>query len=280
MDKAIVFGVYEFVGFHLSKKLLERGYEVKGILFDSSGCNVEEKRLEVGRNANLTEKEWENWDGFKFEQEDEKPSLIILSLYDLFMASKEKLLNSETINKWFFLIDNKEGHQYQIVCLLPIQLLAISIGQDGLKELRFFLEKIKEQGKNVQYYYLPSIFGPWQPDTFLFQKFMLNNLNENVVLSESREWRKDAVFVEDAIDTMIEKIESGSIGQFVLKSGKSNRWDECADFLNIDPKFRYIAERGDLILDDQIVQLSVKNVTPISDSLTKQKEHLNYLTCL
>lgn len=279
MDKAVIFGVYEFVGFYLCKELLEQGYEVKGILFNpSTDAYIEEKRLEIGRNANFTEKIIGEWE--ELEHEDESPSLIIISIYDLFMGYKEKLLNSEAMNKRFFQqIDNRKGNQNQIVCLLPIQLLVQSIHSDGINDLRFFLEKLKGMGKGVQYYYLPSIFGPWQPATFFFQKSMLNILKENVEQTDIREWSMDAVFIEDAINTIIKNMKSGNVGHFVLESGLTNQWKECADWLNIDPQFRYLAEREDLILDDHMVRLPVINLTPISDSLTKQREHLKNYSC-
>jgi hypothetical protein len=272
MDKATIFGAFEFVGFYFCKEFLERGYEVTGILGDQSAENyTEEKRLEIGRNANFTEKRIEG-----LENEDTSNSLIILSLYDLFMGSTEKLLNSQALNKWLF--QNRDNH-VQIVCLLPIQLLNQSLQSESVNDLRTFLENIEGKGKTLQFYYLPSIFGPWQPSAFVFQKSMLNLFRENEEQNQLREWRMDAIFVEDAVKTMIEKIESDCSGQFLLESGLTNQWEECANFLNIDLKFRQLTEQWQLTLEDHIVRLPVRNRTPIFDSLTRQREHLKHLQC-
>jgi hypothetical protein len=55
MDKAIIFGMFDFVNFHVGKTLLNNGIEVKAVNIEEIG-NIqflEEKRFEVGRNANL-----------------------------------------------------------------------------------------------------------------------------------------------------------------------------------------------------------------------------------
>lgn len=273
MDKAIIYGAFEFMGFYFCKGFLEKGYEVTGIHLDDSVENyIEEKKFEIGRNANFTEKSVEGVDCG-----DTSNSLIILTLYDLFMGSKEKLLKSQTLNKQLF--QNKNNNN-QVVCLLPIQLLNRSLESDGVNDLRVFLKNIEGRGEMMQVYYLPSIFGPWQPSTFVFQKSMLNILKENEKQSQSREWKMDAVFVEDAIKTIIEKIELGGTGQFILESGATNQWEECANFLNIDLKFRQIEVQEEVTLGDQIVRLPIRNGTAISDSLTMQKEHLKHLQCL
>jgi hypothetical protein len=276
MDKAIIFGAFEFVGFYLCKEFLEKGYEVTGILLDHSAKNdVEEKRFEFGRNANFKEKTIEEWGGFEYD--DTSNSLIILSLYDLFMGSKEKVLNCEVLNKPLF---QNNGNENQLICLLPVQILNQSLHSNEMNDLRPFLEKIKEIRKPIQFYYLPSIFGPWQPNEFVFQKSMLNILKENEEQRQKREWMMDAIFVEDAIKTIIDKIETGGSGKFILESGLTNHWEECANFLKINPQFRQSTEPQELILDDHIIRLTVQNVTPISDSLTMQRDHLKYLQSL
>jgi hypothetical protein len=268
MDKAIIFGTYEFVGFHLCQEFLERGYEVTGIFHDySEESFIDEKRLEIGRNANFTEKIIG-----EYVVDDASPSLMIFSLYDLFIGSREKLINSEDLRK---IILKTVDTRNQIAYLLPIQLLSQS---DHMQDLKLFLEDLKGIGKNPQFYYLPSIFGPWQPVTFLFQKSMLNLLGENSNPNAIREWRMDAIFVKDAVKTLIEKMISGNEGHFLLESGIPNQWEDCADFLKIDPQFRESKGCEELELGEHIIHLPVKQGTPFADALRLQRKHLKNVT--
>ena len=55
MDKAIIVGVYEFIGFHLCEALLQEGIEVYGVdlPIDTSDHVVNEKRILIGINSNF-----------------------------------------------------------------------------------------------------------------------------------------------------------------------------------------------------------------------------------
>ncbi|MEM5594163.1 hypothetical protein AAHH67_24715 [Niallia circulans] len=57
MKKAVIFGVYQFVGFHICSTLLEEGEEIIGISYPEISIeDLEDKRMEIGRNANFSEK--------------------------------------------------------------------------------------------------------------------------------------------------------------------------------------------------------------------------------
>jgi hypothetical protein len=268
MDKVIIFGSYEFVGFHLCKEFLEKGYEVTGILLDhSKESYIDEKRLEIGRNANFIDKTV-----YEPVEEDTTHSLMIFSLYDLFMGSKEKLINSDDLRKIIFKTFDTRN---QIAYLLPIQLLSQSYHSQDLK---LFLENMKEFGENPQFYYLPSIFGPWQPITFLFQKSMLNLLKENDEINTIREWRMDAIYVKDAVKTIMDNMILGNEGHFLLESDVPNHWEDCADFLEIDPQFRGFKGHEKLELGKHIIHLPVKQGTHFADALRMQRKHLKNVT--
>ena len=70
MDKAIIVGVYEFIGFHLCEALLQEGIEVYGVNLpiDTSDHVVDEKRLLIGRNSNFQEKDESFLSSFDFSQ--------------------------------------------------------------------------------------------------------------------------------------------------------------------------------------------------------------------
>lgn len=272
MDKAIILGAYGFVGFHLCKEILEKGFEVTGILLDHSNDRyIEEKRMEIGRNANFTEKIIEEWEGEDFE--DDSHALIIFSLYDYLIGTKEISFNCKCM--WYMMEQNLD--QGQFVFLLPIQLLAET---DHGKEMNELIKNIRGIKKGLQVYYLPSIFGPWQPETFLFQKSLLNILKEEREENGIKEWKMDAIFVEDGVKTLMASIESEAQGHFSLESGVSNQWEACADLLKIDQQFRQGTKDEDFILSEQITRLPVKTITPISEAISKQKKHVEYLSII
>ena len=84
MDKAIIVGVYEFIGFHLCETLLQEGMEVYGVdlPIDTSDHVVDEKRLLIGRNSNFQEKDESFFSSFDFSQED---TFIFLDYYSFYM---------------------------------------------------------------------------------------------------------------------------------------------------------------------------------------------------
>jgi hypothetical protein len=272
MDKAIILGVYGFIGFHLCKEILEKGFEVTGIHLDHSNDRyIEEKRMEIGRNANFTEKIIEEWEGEDFE--DDSHSLIIFSLYDYLIGTKEISFNYNCM--WNQMKQDLDKRQF--VFLVPIQLLAET---DHGKEMNELFENIRGIRKGWQVYYLPSIFGPWQPETFLFQKSLLNILKEEREENGIKEWKMDAIFVEDAVKTLMANIESEVEGHFLLESGVNNQWEACADLLEIDQQFRRGTRDEDFILNEQITRLPVEAVTPISEAISKQKKHVDYLSII
>ena len=274
MDKAIIFGMFDFVGFHVGKHLLNKGIEVNGVHIEKTN-NIhffDEKRLEVGRNANFLEQsvfEWEN-----NHEKDLSNSRLILSIYDLFMLKKEQILQSDAVTRPIiqYIEDNK--NKAHIVLILPIQMLTrTSMGN----EIEGFLSKIMRLVKNTQLLYLPAIYGPWQPSTFLFQQAIVSKYIKAELTNGEREWTNDVLFVEDAIESIIEIIESGKPGRYLIASGKENHWYRCATYLNIDKNQLLINRSATIYEDIPIEKVSVKNVSPISDSIMTQMEQVQRL---
>lgn len=276
MDKVMIYDVFEFLGFHLCKRLLEKGYSVNGIHFntESDDLFLDEKRSEVGRNANFAEKNQQDLEKL-IEKEENEPAIIILSFYEWFMTCKQSPLPNTKIPQMVQLLTKQEKTKNQIVCLLPIQLLANTEELAATEELREFIQQIDQKDEWIQLFYLPTIFGPWQPPSFLFQKALLNQLNRVTDEMEEKEWPGDAIYIDDALDLIIERIETGKKGSYLLESGIPNSWEQCADFLNVDPSLRSKLANIGIKNDDQIVKLTLKQVTPYQNSLRIQKKHLS-----
>lgn len=274
MDKAIIFGMFDFVGFHVGKNLLNKGIEVKGVHIDELD-NIDfldEKRLEVGRNANFIEQslfEWEN-----SPEDDIGNTRFIFSIYDLFMLKKEQILQDEAVTKPIiqYIEDNK--NKTNIVFILPIQMLTRTFRG---KEIEGFLSKIKGLVKNIQFLYLPAVYGPWQPLAFLFQQAIVSKFKKTDITNEEREWTNDVLFVDDAIESILDIIENGKPRSYLIESGSNDQWFRCAAYLKIDGNQALINSSASIQGDSRLLKVLVRKVTPISDSIMAQMEHVQRL---
>jgi nucleoside-diphosphate-sugar epimerase len=264
MDKVVIAGVFDFVNFHVCKALLDKGIEVKGIQIETEeNDNLDEKRLEVGRNANFTEASLG-----EITKDIDGRETFILSIYDLYMCYKEDfLLNENFINK---------GDWNHFVILVPSQVLTDEIAPESETVINDFIRSTIAIGKDIHLLYLPTIYGPWQPDTFLFQHSILNGMNRGKTFRGLREETCDVLYVKEAVESIIKIIEDKRPGRYLLQSGMKNQWDICASFLGIN-------ERGStnriekIIEDDDVTKLTVQSFMPIPIALTKQIDHAHRL---
>jgi hypothetical protein len=263
MDKVVMVGVFDFVNFHVCKALLDKGIEVRGVQIESEENEdiVIEKRLEIGRNANFTEVSLGEITKDKNENET-----IVLSVYDLYMRYKEEyLLNEDML---FNLI--RKNQWEQIVILIPSQLLNEVIDSKPEVIIEDFIKRTHAYNKNIHLLYLPTIYGPWQPDTFMFQSSILNEMNRGTPFRGLREETGDALFIQDTAQLIIEIIENQEPGRYLIQSGKSNQWEKCAAYLRINEQG---LNRILQIREEGLTKIFVNSTVPISDGLTKQIEH-------
>ncbi|WP_026566126.1 hypothetical protein [Bacillus sp. UNC41MFS5] len=274
MDKAILFGMFDFVNFHICKSLLNKGVEVKGIHLEETDpiAFLEEKRLEVGRNANLIEQSISEWES---DQEKSIPNTsLIISIYDLFMSKKEQILQDGNVTKPMIQYLEVNKHEVNTVLILPVQMLTSTFRG---KEIKGFLDLIKGVGKNTQYIYLPAVYGPWQTSSFLFQKVLISKYQEIKIKADEREWSNDVLCINDALESIVDIMETGEAGSYVLESGKKNQWLKCAEYLNITENHRIKNDFESLALNSEIVKVSVKKGTPLKTSIQEQKDHVQRL---
>ncbi|MBV7508531.1 hypothetical protein KW850_25270 [Bacillus sp. sid0103] len=274
MDKANLFGLYDFVNFHICKSLLNKGVEVIGVHLEEPDNQsfLEEKRFEVGRNANLLEQSIFEWE--ILQEKEENDTCLIISIFDLFMSKKEHILQDKKVTKRIieYLVDSKNVNN--TVFILPIQMLTKTFKGQEIEE---FLSLIKGLGKNTQFIYLPAVYGPWQSSAFLFQKVMVSKYQEINITNDEREWTDDALFINDALESILEIIEKGKSGSYLLESGRNNYWSSCADYLNI-PEHLVSKNRAEsLLLNSDIKTIAVKKVTPMMKSIQEQLEQVQRL---
>ncbi|RDU35565.1 hypothetical protein DRW41_17675 [Neobacillus piezotolerans] len=132
MEGALIIGVFERLGFHLCKKLLEMGYEVRGISLNPSPDGSEEDmELEIGRNSNFEKLPIESARALCGRDQ-----ALIFSLYDLYTERKITRPHSERLagdleelirlnDKWdsvVLLIPDSLGRQHPEECEInPIE---------------------------------------------------------------------------------------------------------------------------------------------------------------
>lgn len=154
MERAVIIGTLEFLGFYFCERILEEGIEVEGIHLDleENKVLIEEKRLQIGRNANYNE-----WSSMEIRTLNVKGTVLFIDVYDLLMWEKESILFEKGSIK--NLIDKyTEG---EIIFLLPMSLKSNQKYKDIHAKLHALSAVLKRKGNSVQSYYLPSTNGTW-----------------------------------------------------------------------------------------------------------------------
>ncbi len=261
MDKAIIFGVFEFLGFHFCTKLLEQGYEVEGVHFAELETDefIDEKRLAIGRNSNFTE-----IDSAKFQPNSTWPDdqLIIVDYYDFYMRNETSRF--ETFSQLDFFFEHKK--KSKVMNLLPIQWL---------------LEEVSLSFPNCipsYHIYFPTIYGPWQQSTFIFQQALLKKIQKNAELFlHDREWTHDAIYIDDAVNRSLEILKKKT-ASYLLKSDLDNHWQKCGDYLSLPLSEFALHPKQLLNQSAEINEVIVRSETLFSEGIERQKRHLHFLS--
>ncbi|MEH7884439.1 hypothetical protein V7654_08935 [Bacillus sp. JJ1609] len=265
MDKAAILGVYDFIGYSLCKYMLNDGVEIVGVHIASKHDDyfTEEKRMEIGRNANFSEISFKEW------QTTGTNEHMIISLYEHF--NKDGAIEQFTkgiIKK----LENMDRSSQTLILILPARLaLKHEKLTDSQVDLLRFIEK---KNLSVLEIYLPTIYGPWQPEEYFFHQ-SLNYLEGESSLPVIAEWEwiHDALYIDDAVETIMGLAESGKEGKYFFASGKINLWRSCTDEL-LGKQTESILrkpERTPEIKDFIKIKILKKNEN-ISMGLLKQKE--------
>lgn len=224
MDRAILFGTFEFLGYSLCKALLDDGIQVNG--FSIKGLEdsfIDEKRMEIGRNANFIENQIE-LEGKG--NEDKIP--FIISVYDLFYRNNEQAIME---NKFFCdLIRKLKPKDCSVSLLLPEQYFLDS-GEhyEPIDQLIGFLDK---NGHSYQEIYLPALYGPWQPKEYFFQQ-LFSYIRKPIKFPtiNNRESLTDAIYIDDAAQAVRKILGEERV---MIKSGIENSWFTCLDTIMLD----------------------------------------------
>lgn len=255
MKKAVVFGAYQFLGFHICGALLEEGEEIIGVSFPNIHVDdIEDKRMEIGRNANFSEISWNQLDSIL---QDSHSDFLFFDLYTIeSLHSVYGLIKSHIIDR----IDKKFLIAKKLVFLVNVMSLE--------KENELF-STMKEEWNDypIQMVHMPTLYGPWQPNDFLFQQLIEGKESIHFSL---REYPKDAIFIDDAVMEVVKQTKKGQNNNILLKSNVTNHWQRCLEHLKWDiPETIY----KDMEYSVSLKEVIVINTSSISANLDKQRKH-------
>ncbi|CAM3662206.1 hypothetical protein [Mesobacillus zeae] len=221
MDSTIIMNVYGFIGYSLCKSLLNSGCEVKGLVPEPCrpGTGAEEKQMEIGRNANYSETECEDWYSDKMINK----SKLIIPFFDFYMLGTEKSLTENASLKSCL---RRNAEYLRISLVLPCRLLFDKASRD--ETIMPFLEFLQNNRIVVQEIYVPTFYGQWQPEEYFFHQLIKNpETTRKELAPHEREETMDAIFLEDAMEQILPLLKMEN-GRFLLKSSDPNAWRDCA----------------------------------------------------
>ncbi|WP_059173008.1 hypothetical protein [Bacillus sp. FJAT-27445] len=151
MGGALIIGVFDRLGFHLCKKMLELGYVIRGISLNTENTETEEEmELEIGRNSNFINISMDSINANQIEND-----AIIFSLYDLYTSgvasNLEKPGLADEVEKYI----RKHKGPSSVVLLLPLGLSHQNPGQEGIQVIKRAADFAETTAEKVLRLYLP-----------------------------------------------------------------------------------------------------------------------------
>ncbi|MCO0600855.1 hypothetical protein NGI46_26405 [Peribacillus butanolivorans] len=222
MQTFIVIGAYQFVGFYVTQYLLNQGEEVIGIDWTDSQESqyiIEEKELEIGRSANFIYFPINKLRLLDISQQD----TVFISCYDI-RKGKIGRINCLIDDIVFFLEKCKKNgldETPNIVILMPVE--------DDVEDFQSIITSI-EGIASVKIIFLPTIYGPWQPESMCFEAG-INQLEQSAIKDTlAREYTEDALFITDFVNAL-ERVATLSDRKIQLCSSIDDHWNKCAKFI-------------------------------------------------
>lgn len=262
MHTSVVIGVYQFIGFHLAKYLLEKGEEVLGVdWIDMGEEDCSEKEMEMGRNSNFLYVPVHKLNKFSLEQQ----KIIYVSCYDLNISpleDKEAILS----NIVQFIKDSRKNPSIQVIVLLPIE--------EENEIFHSLLEELAEHDA-AKMVFLPTIYGPWQPETMSFEAAIRQKELSEIEKVLTTEYKEDTLFVSDIMDAVV-KVVLENEKKIQLQSEDPDQWSQCAELLWTDEFIkRYILNKSSRLVKGLLYK--VKNKTSPFIGISLQKKHFQRL---
>ncbi|WP_110929081.1 hypothetical protein [Bacillus massiliglaciei] len=256
MHTSIVMGSYSFIGYYVTKHLLERGEAVIGLDWDECQDSFkEEKELEIGRNSNFSYVSKKEMSGCLQNFNGD----IYISGYELYHSGSEseaheKIMQIEEIIE-------ETGKQCPIIMILP-----------AWTERMNYIDKFPFWGnRDRKIIFLPTVYGPWQPEYMSFQAAISGKTNQEVTEILSKEYCREALYIEDIMCEFAELLKTEA--KVIYVSGKQeNSWRECAKLVMEEAVYSNLINRSDAGISGQ-AHFCLKSSTTPREGIDRQTEH-------
>ncbi|WP_409274408.1 hypothetical protein V1499_05355 [Neobacillus sp. SCS-31] len=203
MGGVLIIGVFERLGFHLCKRLLDMGYEVGGISLNPSPDETEEDmELEIGRNSNF-----EKMPIGAVETHFNRDKVVVFSLYDLYTEGKIPPSHTESLGKKLEELIRLNHHWPLVVLLLPNGLGQRSGEEQNIKAIRKAADLAEASAEKVLRVILPV---PGTPGKDLEQTGKKNTAKKARTLPTAGEEGPDWDKAAECIALMIDKGDTGT----------------------------------------------------------------------
>ena len=210
MSTSVVVGAFQFIGFHLAKYLLDQGEEVIGIDWEDEFM---EKEMEFGRNSNFLYIPIHRLRHVSVVQ----PKTIYISGYDLkYSCIEDKRTIVQQITA--FLKTVEINHDSPVILLLS---------NEEDRSIFDPLLQVIDDNDASKLVYLPTIYGPWQPETMSFEAAIRQKKLQEIEKAIVKEDRSDAIYISDIMDVVIQ-IASHQEKKIQLQSEAPDQWQQCA----------------------------------------------------
>lgn len=151
VERAVIIGVFEYLGFLLCKRILEEGIEVDAVhLNQEINPMAEERRLEIGRNANFVE-----WDVEKFNSSTVASEKIVVFMDFMTNNKIEDALIFEKRDEFTEMLEQLSRQNGSVVVFLPFELLSKrSMIHSNIQKL---IDEINRHHLSLKIFYLPAL---------------------------------------------------------------------------------------------------------------------------
>lgn len=210
MEKVIVTGVLQLIGFHLCNRLLNEGFHVVGIDTCTNNEKIKaEMLLSFGRNANfefvnesLSNVNYENHihevKTFFHLREDPTTELE----FNKIIAICEKLNVPIVFISSLEVYGNNQTLYTESSKLNP----STPLGKRKKQEEQLLLEKVCAGKNKCLIFRIPSVYGPWQSKNDCLHKHLNVHIKNNSHVSElkiNHNFSKKYIYVDDVVEAIM-----------------------------------------------------------------------------
>lgn len=278
MKKALVIGSLGFIGFSLSKRLLEEEFEVIGIdqISEEHDKLKEQKLSEVARNSNF------KYINNSIEHLDLQE--VAESCDVLYYCLHDTDINKNNVNKKMAkmkeILKNVMDYCNKITCkfvyLSSYESLnqRNEIGQVKMEEENE-IENFSKINPNFYYYilHLPTVYGPWQPDSMTFQQLIMGMDSPSI-----DPIREDAIYIDDLVGILLELPIGSEVNKTIkINSSRKNQWQEGINLIKGISNQKQESNDIEEINTEKQEIYSRHLQTSLEEGIRQQKEHYKYL---